>query len=176
MNTAYKLCRFLHEGRPALGRVEEDMVLPLLGDMFGAHKVIADAIPLKDIRLLPPVFPSKVIGIGSNYKKHIAEMGRPTPRVPKVFLKPSTSVIGPNQCIHIPPDTNRVDHEAELGVVIKNRAVRIPKEDAMQYVLGYTCVNDVTARDFQKEDGTQKSSGCHRRSNACVHRIFHHCT
>ena len=88
MNTAYKLCRFLHDGRPHLGRVEEDMVQPLLGDMFGSHKTIGSPVPHRQVRFLPPVFPSKVVGIGSNYKKHIAEMGRPTPRVPKIFLKP----------------------------------------------------------------------------------------
>ena len=97
--------------------------------------------------------PSKVVGIGSNYRKHILEMGRTLPTVPKVFLKPNTSVIGPNAPILAPPNAQRVDHEAELGVVIGRRASRVSKTDAMQYVLGVTCINDVTCRDFQRADG-----------------------
>jgi 2-keto-4-pentenoate hydratase/2-oxohepta-3-ene-1,7-dioic acid hydratase in catechol pathway len=97
--------------------------------------------------------PSKIIGIGSNYRRHIEEMGRPVPSVPKVFLKPPSAVIGPGDAIEIPPGTARVDHEAELGVVIGRRMTRVSVEDALSYVEGYTAVNDVTARDFQKTDG-----------------------
>lgn len=97
--------------------------------------------------------PSKIIGIGSNYRRHIEEMGRPVPSVPKVFLKPPSAVIGPGDAIEIPPGTVRVDHEAELGVVIGRRMTRVSVEDALSYVEGYTAVNDVTARDFQKTDG-----------------------
>ncbi len=97
--------------------------------------------------------PSKIIGIGSNYRKHIEEMGRPVPSVPKVFLKPPSAVIGSGDPIEIPPGTVRVDHEAELGVVIGRRMSRVSAEEALLYVGGYTAVNDVTARDFQRADG-----------------------
>jgi 2-keto-4-pentenoate hydratase/2-oxohepta-3-ene-1,7-dioic acid hydratase in catechol pathway len=146
------LCRYQINARPFLGGIQGDLVLPLTGDFFGELRVCGDAVPLSDVRLLPPLRPSKVIGIGSNYKKHIAEMGRPTPTVPKMFLMPGTAVIGHRSSILIPPATQRVDHEAELGVVIGRVTTRVSEKDAMYHVFGYTCVNDVTARDFQKQD------------------------
>lgn len=146
------LCRYQINARPFLGGICGDQIIPLLGDFFGTLRENGDPVPLDSVRILPPIRPSKVIGIGSNYKKHIAEMGRDTPTVPKIFLKPSTSVIGHNESIMIPPKTQRVDHEAELGVVMGRTAFCVTEEEAMQYVFGYTCVNDVTARDFQKED------------------------
>ena len=97
--------------------------------------------------------PSKIIGIGSNYRRHVEEMGRNVPTVPKIFLKPTSAIIGPGDAIEIPPGTERVDHEAELGVVIGRTMTRVSVADALDYVRGYTCVNDVTARDFQRADG-----------------------
>ena len=97
--------------------------------------------------------PSKIVGIGSNYRRHIEEMGRPVPTVPKVFLKPPSAIIGNGDAILIPPGTQRVDHEAELGVVIGRRMSRVSVADALTFVGGYTAVNDVTARDFQRLDG-----------------------
>ena len=97
--------------------------------------------------------PSKIIGIGSNYRRHIEEMGRDVPAQPKIFLMPPTALIGPGQAIEIPPGTARVDHEAELGVVIGRTMHRVSVEDALDHVAGYTAVNDVTARDFQRADG-----------------------
>ena len=146
------LCRYQVNSRPFLGGVSGDSVVPLIGDFFGELRVAGPQMPLSEVRLLAPLQPSKVVGIGSNYKKHIAEMGRPTPTVPKMFLMPGTAVIGPNQAIQLPPKTNRVDHEAELGVVIAKVASRVSVSDSMKYVFGYTCINDVTARDFQKQD------------------------
>jgi 2-keto-4-pentenoate hydratase/2-oxohepta-3-ene-1,7-dioic acid hydratase in catechol pathway len=99
------------------------------------------------------VTPSKVIGIGTNYRAHAVEMGRSIPPVPKVFLMPSTAVVGPGQPIEVPPKTQRVDHEAELAVVIGRRATRVSRDEALEHVFGYTACNDVTARDFQKQDG-----------------------
>jgi len=104
-------------------------------------------------RLLAPVEPGKIIGIGSNYRDHAAEMGKPVPAEPKIFLKATSALIGPEERIEIPPRTTRVDHEAELGVVIGRRCRRVSVADAMDHVFGYTCVNDVTARDFQVADG-----------------------
>lgn len=104
-------------------------------------------------RLLAPVEPGKIIGIGSNYRDHAAEMDRPVPAEPKIFLKAPSSLVGPDERIEIPPRTTRVDHEAELGIVIGRRCRRVSEADALDHVFGYTCVNDVTARDFQKADG-----------------------
>ncbi|MDP2306342.1 MAG: fumarylacetoacetate hydrolase family protein [Pseudomonadota bacterium] len=104
-------------------------------------------------RLLAPVEPGKIIGIGSNYRDHAAEMGKPVPAEPKLFLKATSAIVGPDERIEIPPRTTRVDHEAELGVVIGRRCRRVSEADALDYVFGYTCMNDVTARDFQRADG-----------------------
>jgi len=142
------------QGLPRLVRLEGDRLQPLGGNIFGEYWAVGEMIALSEARILAPLLPSKVIGIGSNYKKHIAEMGRTRPTVPKIFLKPNTAVIGNMDAICIPPETERVDHEAELAVVIGKFTQRVKKEDALQHILGFTCVNDVTARDFQRVDGT----------------------
>jgi 2-keto-4-pentenoate hydratase/2-oxohepta-3-ene-1,7-dioic acid hydratase in catechol pathway len=108
--------------------------------------------PVTPRRVLSPVLPSKVVAIGLNYKDHAAEMNKPLPPEPLMFLKPSTAVIGPGDTIRIPPNAGRVDHEAELGVVIGKRASRVTAGSAMDYVLGLTCLTDVTARDLQRKD------------------------
>jgi 2-keto-4-pentenoate hydratase/2-oxohepta-3-ene-1,7-dioic acid hydratase in catechol pathway len=104
------------------------------------------------LRLLPPVMPSKIVCVGLNYKDHAAETGKPLPAEPLIFIKPRTAVIGPGDAIRIPPGVGRVDHEAELGIVIGRRAHRVPRKQAWNYVLGLICVNDVTARDLQKKE------------------------
>jgi 2-keto-4-pentenoate hydratase/2-oxohepta-3-ene-1,7-dioic acid hydratase in catechol pathway len=134
-------------------RISETEVQPLSGNIFGQFWHEGEPIPLDSVRFLPPLMPSKVIGIGSNYIKHIEEMGRERPAHPKVFLKPNTSVIGHGDAIEIPPDTIRVDHEAELAVVIAKHLYRASEEEALNAILGLTIVNDVTARDFQRADG-----------------------
>jgi 2-keto-4-pentenoate hydratase/2-oxohepta-3-ene-1,7-dioic acid hydratase in catechol pathway len=103
-------------------------------------------------RMLSPVAPSKIVAIGLNYKDHAAEMNKPLPAEPLMFLKPSTAVIGPGDAIRLPANAGRVDHEAELGVVIGRRASRVPAGQALDYVLGLTCLNDVTARELQRKD------------------------
>ena len=102
--------------------------------------------------LLAPVRPSKIVCVGLNYKDHAAEQGKALPAEPLLFIKPSTAVIGPGEPIRLPPGVGRVDHEAELGVVIGRRAHRVPAARAWDYILGLTCVNDVTARDLQKKE------------------------
>lgn len=102
---------------------------------------------------LAPWAGTKIVGIGSNYRDHAAEMGRPIPTVPKLFLKAPSAVLDPGAPIRLPPGTRRVDHEAELAVVIGRRCARVRAEDALAHVFGYAAANDVTARDFQKEDG-----------------------
>lgn len=109
--------------------------------------------PLSSVRLLAPVLPSKVVCIGKNYADHVVEMGGPVPQSPVVFLKPSTSVIGPGDPIVLPRNSSHVDHEAELGIVIGRLCREVPAAKALEVVLGYTCGNDVTARDHQQADG-----------------------
>jgi 2-keto-4-pentenoate hydratase/2-oxohepta-3-ene-1,7-dioic acid hydratase in catechol pathway len=121
------------------------------GDVFGSHE-LGDGIEPAGQRLLAPVAPSKIVAIGLNYKDHAAEQHKPLPAEPMMFLKPSTAVIGPDETIVLPDGAGRIDHEAEVGVVIGRRARHVTERDAMQYVLGITCVNDVTARELQKKD------------------------
>lgn len=102
---------------------------------------------------LAPFAGTKIVAVGSNYRDHAKEMGKPVPVVPKLFLKAPSAVVGPEEPIELPPGTTRVDHEAELAVVIGRRCRRVPVEAALAHVFGFTALNDVTARDFQKEDG-----------------------
>jgi 2-keto-4-pentenoate hydratase/2-oxohepta-3-ene-1,7-dioic acid hydratase in catechol pathway len=112
-----------------------------------------DPIPFSDASLLPATLPSKIICIGRNYAAHARELGNEVPSEPLIFLKPPSSIIAPAQPILRPPDSERVDHEGELGVIIGRRCRHLPEgEDSRPYIRGYTCVNDVTARDLQKKD------------------------
>jgi 2-keto-4-pentenoate hydratase/2-oxohepta-3-ene-1,7-dioic acid hydratase in catechol pathway len=101
---------------------------------------------------MAPVDPSKIVGIGTNYRKHAEEMGKPIPKEPLLFLKPPSSLIGPDQAIIRPLGYERTDFEGELGVVIGQRARKVSVKDALTYVFGYTVVNDVTVRDLQVRD------------------------
>lgn len=121
------------------------------GDMFGQWTA-GETVTGEGHDLLPPVLPSKIVAIGLNYKDHAAEQNKPVPSEPMMFLKPPTAVIGPNDLIVLPQGVGRIDHEAEVGVVIGNRARHITEADALRYVFGITCVNDVTARELQKKD------------------------
>jgi 2-keto-4-pentenoate hydratase/2-oxohepta-3-ene-1,7-dioic acid hydratase in catechol pathway len=121
------------------------------GDMFDRYEA-GDAIAADGHRVLAPVTPSKMVAIGLNYKDHAAEQGKALPKEPMMFLKPSTAVIGPEEPILLPDHAGRVDHEAEVGVVIGRRAWQVSEEDAPRYVFGLTCVNDVTARELQARD------------------------
>jgi 2-keto-4-pentenoate hydratase/2-oxohepta-3-ene-1,7-dioic acid hydratase in catechol pathway len=122
-------------------------------DVFSGYDIGA-VVPggLKSVTLLAPVRPSKIVCVGLNYEDHAAESGTPLPAEPLIFIKPSTATIGPGEPIRIPPGVGRVDHEAELGVVIGRRAHRVPRAQAWEYILGLICVNDVTARDLQKKE------------------------
>jgi len=122
----------------------------LEGDIFGAYTA-GEAIASTGHTLLAPVVPSKIVCVGLNYKDHAAEQNKPLPPEPMLFIKPSTSVIGPGEAIVLPDGIGRVDHEAECAVVIGRRATRVSEADAMSYVLGITCVNDVTARELQNK-------------------------
>jgi 2-keto-4-pentenoate hydratase/2-oxohepta-3-ene-1,7-dioic acid hydratase in catechol pathway len=121
------------------------------GDIFGDWKPGA-GVSAAGLKFLAPLVPSKIVAIGRNYKDHAAELGNPLPVEPLIFLKPPSAVIGPGDPIEIPAGAGRVDHEAELGVVIGTRARHVREEDAFRHVFGLTCVNDVTARELQKKD------------------------
>jgi 2-keto-4-pentenoate hydratase/2-oxohepta-3-ene-1,7-dioic acid hydratase in catechol pathway len=107
---------------------------------------------MTDVRLLAPILPSKVVAIGRNYAAHAAELGNDVPERPLIFLKPSTSVIGTHDVIRLPPDSDQVEHEAELAVIIGKVVKDVPRDRALDVVFGYTCANDVTARDQQRAD------------------------
>jgi 2-keto-4-pentenoate hydratase/2-oxohepta-3-ene-1,7-dioic acid hydratase in catechol pathway len=148
-----KFYRIEHDGAPRHAIEEGGRWRLLEGDLFGRYEA-GDEIPSTGHRLLAPVVPTKMVCIGLNYKDHAAEQNKPLPTSPLMFIKPSTAVIGPGGTIVIPEGVGRVDHEAEVGVVIGRRATRVSERDAHQHVLGLICFNDVTARALQ-EKGAQ---------------------
>ena len=148
-----RIARFSHDGDVAFGVVEGDDVAELVSHPFGPVAFTGNRLPLAKVRLLAPVLPSKVVAIGKNYAEHASEMGGDVPERPLLFLKPSTAVIGPSDAIAYPPSSERVDYEGELAVVIGRLCRDVPAERAAEVIFGYTCGNDVTARDQQKTDG-----------------------
>jgi 2-keto-4-pentenoate hydratase/2-oxohepta-3-ene-1,7-dioic acid hydratase in catechol pathway len=148
-----RLVRFRHGDRIATGTLEGEFVRPLQGTFFENPLPTGEEVPLSTVKLLAPVLPSKVVCIGKNYVEHAREMGDDVPEEPVIFLKPSTSVIGPGDPIPHPRISEQVDHEGELGVVIARPARRVRAEQAGNYILGFVCGNDVTARDLQRRDG-----------------------
>jgi 2-keto-4-pentenoate hydratase/2-oxohepta-3-ene-1,7-dioic acid hydratase in catechol pathway len=148
-----RLVRFTHGNRIATGAAEGDYVRPLQGTFFDQPVPTGEEVPLSTVRLLAPVLPSKIVAVGRNYLEHAEEMGGEVPEEPVIFLKPSTAVVGPGDTIPYPPASRRVDHEAELGVVIGRLARHVRVEESGKYILGYVCANDVTARDLQQKDG-----------------------
>lgn len=142
--------RIEHGGGPRHVVEEQGRWRLVEGDIFGSFEA-GEPIRADGHRLLAPVEPSKIVAVGLNYRDHAAEQNKPLPPEPMIFLKPSTAVIGPEEAIVL-PDVGRVDHEAEVGVVLAARASHVNEKDARRYVFGLTCVNDVTARDLQKKD------------------------
>ena len=139
--------------KPRYGWVFQDKVGPIEGEPFGEYRRLEAGMPLDRVRLLAPVLPGKIIAVGRNYADHAKERGVDVPEIPLIFLKPPSSVIGPGEKIVMPPQSQRVDHEGELAVVIGKAGRWIQAEKAMEHVLGYTAANDVTARDLQQKDG-----------------------
>jgi len=138
---------------PQYGWVLDENVGPMEGNPFGEYRRLKADIPLEDVRLLAPCQPSKIVCVGRNYAEHAHEHNAEVPKVPLIFLKPPSSVIGPGETILLPPQSKQVEHEAELVVVIGKRGRHITAETARDMILGYTIGNDVTARDLQKSDG-----------------------
>jgi len=149
-----RICRFATPAHaaPRYGLVDGEIIVVLEEPPFETIHPGKGRVPLDEVTLLAPVEPSKIVCIGLNDKMHATEMNKTIPEEPRIFLKPSTAVVGPEQSIVLPAASQRVEHEAELGVVIGRKATRVQVGEAWQYVLGYTCVNDVTARDLQKRD------------------------
>ncbi len=148
-----KIVRFKANGKIRYGVLEGNHVAEFSGTPFGRFKRGRKKFPAKQVVLLVPTVPSKVVAVGRNYRDHAEEMGAPVPKEPILFIKPSTSIVGPGDPVVYPPLSNRVDFEAELAVVIGKRCRSVPAERAREYILGYSCLNDVTARDLQRSDG-----------------------
>jgi len=148
-----RIVRFRHKKtKQAWGIYEKDKVRVLQSAPFNKLRLTGRCVAYKDIKLLPPTIASKIILVGLNYKDHAKELGMTVPEAPIIFLKPPTALIGHKENIVYPGSVKRLDYEAELALIIKKDAKNIPEEKAWEYILGYTCLNDVTARDIQRED------------------------
>ncbi|HEX7486398.1 MAG TPA: fumarylacetoacetate hydrolase family protein [Vicinamibacterales bacterium] len=151
-----RIYRIEYHGSKRYAAEHNGRLFLLDGDLFGeygfgeeiAHGEFPRDLPAGS-RLLAPITPSKIVAIGLNYKDHAAEQKKPLPAEPMLFIKPSTAVIGPGDPIKLPGGIGRIDYESEVAVVIGKRASRVTREHALEYVLGYTCANDVTARNLQ---------------------------
>jgi 2-keto-4-pentenoate hydratase/2-oxohepta-3-ene-1,7-dioic acid hydratase in catechol pathway len=155
-----KILRFAVNGTIKYGILENDSIRIMVGTPFSylqrpgnPLRLTGNRYRLQDVRLLAPCLPSKIVAVGLNYRKHAEETKLQIPSVPLIFLKPSTSVIGPEDKIIHPKVSKRVDYEGELAVVIGTKTRPMDKSRATEYILGYTCLNDVSARKEQQEDG-----------------------
>lgn len=148
-----KWVRFWRENTPAWGVVKGDRVFVTQAPPYEAITYTGENRPLEDCRLLAPCEPTKIVCIGKNYFDHVKEMGGEAPAKPLLFIKAPNTLNHPEGKVHAPAFVERLDYEGELALVIKKRAKEVKAEDALDYVLGYTCLNDVTARDIQYGDG-----------------------
>jgi|SRR5215469_105416 len=164
-----KYCRFEHENTARYGLIESvagrEVIVAVFLDSPGRDRDRTQEIsplPLDEAPLVAPVEPSKIVCVGRNYREHAAELGHDVPKQPLIFLKPPSSLLSPGGTIIRPKIASRVDHEGELGVVIGKRCRNLrPDEDVRNYIQGYTCGNDVTARDLQdKENQWARAKGC----------------
>ncbi len=152
-----KIARFEYQDQLAYGILDEEAqeYIRLMGDpLYAGLETLDERIKVEDARLLAPVIPrSKVVAFGRNYLEHAREMGNEVPEEPLMFLKPNTSIIGPGHPIRLPKQSEQVEHEVELAVIIGSVARNVPAADAHHVIFGYTVANDVTARDLQRKDG-----------------------
>jgi 2-keto-4-pentenoate hydratase/2-oxohepta-3-ene-1,7-dioic acid hydratase in catechol pathway len=148
-----RFVRCVVDGEPVFGTVEGDEVAVIEPHPFAPYRPTGRRIPLRGLRLLAPVIPSKIVAVGKNYRDHAAEMGGEVPSEPLLFLKPSTAVIGPGEPIRLPTDlSDEVSYEGEIAVVIGALLSRVTPEVAEKAILGVTCANDVTLRDVQRRE------------------------
>ena len=148
-----RICRVAVDDELHYGVLEREAVALLSSHPFGPFEPDGRVLPVAEVRIVAPVLPSKIIAVGRNYAEHAREMGTDVPAAPMIFLKPSTSVIGPGEPITLPWQSEQVEHEAELAVVVGRLCRDVPDDRVHEVVLGYTCANDVTARDLQRSDG-----------------------
>jgi 2-keto-4-pentenoate hydratase/2-oxohepta-3-ene-1,7-dioic acid hydratase in catechol pathway len=149
-----RIIRYKYKDEPACyGWLLDDKVGPIVGDIFGEYRRQEAELPLASIRLLAPIQPSKIICIGRNYVEHAREHDAEVPKVPLLFMKPPSSITNPGEAIILPPQSQQVEHEGELVVVIGKRGRNVTVESARDHIFGYTVGNDVTARDLQRSDG-----------------------
>jgi 2-keto-4-pentenoate hydratase/2-oxohepta-3-ene-1,7-dioic acid hydratase in catechol pathway len=138
---------------PRSGILEGDRIAEIQGELWGPRERTGKSWLLNAVKLLPPSTPSKIVCVGRNYAEHAKELGNEAPKEPLIFFKPPSSIIAPEEPIVLPLISQRVDHEGELAIIIGRRCYQLPSdENATEYILGYTCLNDVTARDLQKLD------------------------
>lgn len=147
-----KLAKFIYKKTIRWGVVEGERVIILKSPPFKAIVPSSKKVPLKECKLLAPANASKIVLTGLNYRDHARELKMKIPKEPIIFLKPPTTLIGNKDLIYYPKDVKRLDYEAELAIIIKRKAKNIAEKDAAKYILGYTCLNDVTARDLQAKD------------------------
>jgi 2-keto-4-pentenoate hydratase/2-oxohepta-3-ene-1,7-dioic acid hydratase in catechol pathway len=146
-----KLIRCSNKGRTFFGVWDDKN--DIVREIKSGKEISDEGMKVSELKFLTPCQPSKIVAVGLNYRDHAEEMKLPLPQEPVLFLKPSTAIIAHDEEIIYPSMSKRVDYEAELGVVIKKRAKNVTEKEARDYILGYTCFNDVTARDLQKKDG-----------------------
>jgi 2-keto-4-pentenoate hydratase/2-oxohepta-3-ene-1,7-dioic acid hydratase in catechol pathway len=154
-----RIVRFAAQGKIGYGILENDIIRCFRGSPFASFKGSGNlekpdgsTCRLDEVSLLAPCVPSKIVALGLNYRRHAEETKMPLPSVPLIFLKPSTAVIGTDDKIVLPRDSRRVDYEGELGIVIGRKMKDVPRDGVNDYILGYTCVNDVSERHVQKAD------------------------
>lgn len=145
--------RYRKDAEVSYGALAGDEISPLDGEPFGAYRRSPRTVPLADVALLAPVAPGKIVAVGNNFADRAREAGLPAPALPLIFLKPPSAVIGTGDAIRLPPQSQQVEHGAELAVVIGRTARWVPPEQALRHILGYTCANDVTARDIVDAEG-----------------------
>lgn len=148
-----KIVRFMDDNQEKWGVLHDKKINVIAGSIFGDYEVLDQSILLENVKLLAPCTPSKGVCIGLNYHDHAREMHLALPEEPLMFLKPSSALAHPGGILEYPVISNNLHFEAEMGIVIKKEARHVRVENAYDYILGYTCANDVTARDLQIKDG-----------------------
>jgi 2-keto-4-pentenoate hydratase/2-oxohepta-3-ene-1,7-dioic acid hydratase in catechol pathway len=148
-----RIVRYSHDGQMSFGVLEGEHIAAITPHPFAPFEYSGERLSGDEVRLLAPVLPTKIIAVGQNYADHAREMGKGVPDEPIIFLKPSTAVVGPGDPIIYPTGVDRVDYEGELAVIVGKLGRRLDEADALQAVLGFTCANDVTARNLQERDG-----------------------
>jgi 2-keto-4-pentenoate hydratase/2-oxohepta-3-ene-1,7-dioic acid hydratase in catechol pathway len=154
MEIPMRIIRYQHKSETIkTGWIHEDKIGEIEGDIYNEYRRLEAILPAAEVKLMAPAQPSKIVCVGRNYVEHAKELGNDVPKVPLIFLKPPSAIINPGDAILLPPQSQQVEHEAELVVVIGKRAKNVTVENARDYILGYTVGNDITARDLQKSDG-----------------------